>query len=399
KKCYLEIKLLFSADVQQLLVVQEEVPADQQEWSSSVDQEDPEPPYIKEEQEELWIGQEGEQLQRQEEADIIKFPFAPVNSDDDEKPQTSQLYQRLTEPVEIEADWEDCGGPDPDWNSDPDAHLQPETDDSDGDWTETREYQAGFNFLKNYKFHVADSRSNSDEKPFSCSECGKRYYHKTHLKRHMRTHTGEKPFTCSVCGKKFADSGNLKIHMRTHTGEKPFCCSECGKRFNHKTHLKRHMSTHTGEKPFSCSVCKKSFSQSGNLHTHMRSHTGEKPFSCSVCKRSFKESGSLQKHMISHTGEKSFCCSVCNQRFTWRIQLINHQRAGCQPSQTNDTQTEANKDGEPPASSSAHQIRTEVDAEDCGGPEPARDSDPDRHVQPETEDKTGDSPEPETERS
>ncbi|KAM9839128.1 uncharacterized protein ACBR49_017796 [Aulostomus maculatus] len=42
------------ADVQQLLESKEEVPPEQQEWSSRVEQEQPEPPHIKEEQEELW---------------------------------------------------------------------------------------------------------------------------------------------------------------------------------------------------------------------------------------------------------------------------------------------------------------------------------------------------------
>ncbi|XP_078101612.1 uncharacterized protein LOC144514324, partial [Sander vitreus] len=61
---------------------------DQQECSFSVDQPDPEPPqHIKEEQEELWSSQEGEQLQGLEEADITKFPFTlvPVKSEDDEE--------------------------------------------------------------------------------------------------------------------------------------------------------------------------------------------------------------------------------------------------------------------------------------------------------------------------
>ncbi|MDG2555499.1 hypothetical protein P7M41_26245 [Vibrio parahaemolyticus] len=64
---------LFPADVQQLSVVKEEVPPEQQEWSSSVDQEDPEPPHIKEEQEELWISQEGEQLVLKQETDALKL--------------------------------------------------------------------------------------------------------------------------------------------------------------------------------------------------------------------------------------------------------------------------------------------------------------------------------------
>ncbi|KAM6941623.1 uncharacterized protein PEZ65_003625 [Lycodopsis pacificus] len=187
---------LHRADVQQLLVVQEEVPPEQQEWSSSLDQEDPEPPHIKqeqedpepphikeeqedpepphikeeqedpelphikeeqhdpepphikeehedpepphikEEQEELWTSQEGEQLQGLEEADI-KFSFTHVKSEDDEEEaQSSQLHQRQTDQMETEADGEDCGGPEPDRNSDPDIHPEPDTDDN-GDSSDT----------------------------------------------------------------------------------------------------------------------------------------------------------------------------------------------------------------------------------------------------------------------
>ncbi|XP_049424947.1 uncharacterized protein LOC125884164 isoform X1 [Epinephelus fuscoguttatus] len=148
---------LHRADAQQLLVVKEEVPPEQQKSSSSVDQEDPEPPHIKGEQEELWISQEGEQLQGLEEIDITKFISTPVpvkSDDDEEKPQSSQLHQRHTGQMETEAEGEDCGGAEPARNSDPDTHLQPETDDETGessepetddsdDWTETREPQSG----------------------------------------------------------------------------------------------------------------------------------------------------------------------------------------------------------------------------------------------------------------
>ena len=58
------------ADIQQLMVNEEEVPPEQQQWSPLVDQDNPEPPHIKEEQEEPWTNQEGEQLQQLEQADI-----------------------------------------------------------------------------------------------------------------------------------------------------------------------------------------------------------------------------------------------------------------------------------------------------------------------------------------
>ncbi|XP_033995585.1 LOW QUALITY PROTEIN: oocyte zinc finger protein XlCOF22-like [Trematomus bernacchii] len=519
------------ADVQQLVVVKEEVPPEQQEWSSSLDQEDPEPPpHIKEEQEELWISQEGEQLQGLEEADITKSTFTPVpvkSEDDEEKPQSSQLHQRQTEHLETEADGEDCGGPEPARNSDPERHLQPETEDNPGDssedtedsadWKETRE--PGSKSQRNKQDPVSDSRRSAGERPFSCSVCKKSFPKRGHFQRHMRIHTGEKPFSCIICEKSFADRCNLIAHMRIHTGEKPFSCSVCDKIFTwshqvkshkcvgrqssqlHQTqteenrepeppasssaehmeteadgedcggpeparnsdperhlqpetvdnpgdssepdtedsadwkktrepgsksqsnkqdhvsdsrrsagekpfscsvckksfpkraHFQRHMRIHTGEKPFSCSVCKKSFTDRRSLQRHMRIHTGEKLFSCSVCEKYFTDTGDLKRHMRIHTGEKPFSCSVCDKRFTRSCSVKTHKCVGRQSSQLHQTQTEENREAEPPASSSAEHMETEADGEDCGGPEPARNSDPERHLQPETEDNPGDSSE------
>ncbi|XP_033989771.1 zinc finger protein 454-like, partial [Trematomus bernacchii] len=345
------------ADVQQLVVVKEEVPPEQQEWSSSLDQEDPEPPpHIKEEQEELWSSQEGEQLQGLEEADITKSTFTPVpvkSEDDEEKPQSSQLHQRQTEHLETEADGEDCGGPEPARNSDPERHLQPETEDNpgdssepdtenSGDWKETRE--PGSNSQRNKQDPVSDS---------TCS-------------------AGEKTFGCSFCEKTFTQRGNLNRHMRIHTGEKPFSCSVCEKSFLNRGHLNRHMRIHTGVKPFSCSVCEKSFLDKGHLNRHMRIHTRKKTFSCSVCEKSFLDKGHLNRHMRIHTGEKPFSCSVCDKRFTWSHHIKFHKCVGRQSSQLHQTQTEENREAEPPASSSAEHLETEADGEDCGGSEPAR---------------------------
>ncbi|XP_068589617.1 zinc finger protein 79-like [Cebidichthys violaceus] len=324
------VKLRTEPDVQQLLANKEEVPSEQQEWSSSLDQEDPEPPHIKEEQEELWTSQEGEQLQGLEEADVTKFTFTPVKSEDDEeKPQSSQLHQRQTEQMETEADGEDCGGPEPAWNSDPGRHaepvdktgdsLEPQTDDDD-----TREPQSGLND----GVPVDDVKCNVAKKSFICCECGRKFGRKDSLRRHMRFHTGEKPYSCSACGKGFSQRPNLIRHMRCHSGEKPFRCSFCDTSFAVRSALVNHMRIHTGEKPFSCLYCDKSFTQKGGLKKHMTVHTGEKPFSCPVCNKSFSQKANLTYHFSLHTGQKQFSCSVCDKRFTWQSQVRSHKCVG-----------------------------------------------------------------------
>ncbi|XP_035859541.1 gastrula zinc finger protein XlCGF57.1-like isoform X2 [Sander lucioperca] len=334
--CNPEVRL-HRADAQQLLVVKKEIK-----------QEDTKPPHIKEEQEELWISQEGEQLQGLEEADI-KFPFTsvPVKSEEDEeKAQSSQLHESQTEANrEAErtgADGEDCGGPEPARNSDPDSPLQPATHektsdssepetDASGDWEETEEPQSGLNSLQNNEEPGSDveplqKRTGVPKKvkTFCCSLCGKRFSRKYSLTTHMRLHSEGKHLTCSVCKAIFSHSSTLAVHMRTHTGEKPFSCSVCSKRFAQLPTLKQHLTVHTGEKPFSCSVCRKTFSRHSNLTRHLTVHSAEKQFSCSVCDKRFTDYSNLKRHLTKHTGEKSFSCSVCRKKFARHSNLTRH---------------------------------------------------------------------------
>ncbi|XP_020487170.1 zinc finger protein 84-like [Labrus bergylta] len=335
-----EIKLQ-RIDAQQLLVSKEELPPEQPEWNPSLDQEDTKPPQIKEEQEELWSSQEEEQLQRLEEVDTTDFPFNLVivkSEDDEEKPQSSQLHQRQTEQMETGADGEDCGGAEPDMYSDAERHLPPETE-------------------------VETEVSSEPETDDSCDWKETRE-HQSGLNsmetiKKKRPKTDKKSHSYSEHGKTLKNIKCLTGHTGIYTGEKPFSCSDCGKMFNQKWNLTQHMFVHTGEKPFSCSVCRKKFNQKSNLTHHMARHSEKKLYSCSVC-------------------ERGFC---------WPYELKRHKCVGSQASVFHQNKTDEKRDEE-----------TGADGEDCGRSEQAPDSDnPERHLQPETEVKTDDSSEAETE--
>ncbi|KAM7402806.1 hypothetical protein PAMP_018017 [Pampus punctatissimus] len=212
------------------LTVSAEVAPEQQEIRPKLEQEAPEPLRIKEEPEEVWSIQEGEQLQGLEEADI---PLISVKSEDDEeKPELAQLQQSqteehremeascLSEQMKTEVDGEDCGG------SEPACDVEAATADSSSEpQTEDRDDLNRFNGSKMHK-------------PFSCLFCEKRFVCTLDLLIHTRGHTGEKPFRCSDCGERFSYRAALKQHMMLHTGEKPFTSSVCNRRFIRKPQLK-----------------------------------------------------------------------------------------------------------------------------------------------------------------
>ncbi|XP_041849415.1 zinc finger protein 2-like [Melanotaenia boesemani] len=139
--------------------------------------------------------------------------------------------------------------------------------------------------------------------------------------------TSKKSVKCDICGKGFKKACQMKRHRYVHTGVSPYVCQMCGKSYSQSSHLIAHMRTHTGEKPYSCDTCGKGFVSKSTLTIHKRIHTGEKPFACETCGIRFRLLNQLVVHMRSHTGEQPYNCKKCKKSFRDHYNLTVHMRS------------------------------------------------------------------------
>ena len=114
-----------------------------------------------------------------------------------------------------------------------------------------KEYSYSFSYRTHMAFHAAENGETLE-----CKICKKTFESKEELLFHLKVHTGARPAKnasekqqpCFECGKKFFTRKDVKRHMITHTKKKDFLCQFCPQRFGRKDHLTRHLRTsHTGD--------------------------------------------------------------------------------------------------------------------------------------------------------
>eukprot|EP00088_Acartia_fossae_P055605 TRINITY_DN6452_c0_g1_i4.p1 TRINITY_DN6452_c0_g1~~TRINITY_DN6452_c0_g1_i4.p1 ORF type:complete len:544 (-),score=81.76 TRINITY_DN6452_c0_g1_i4:304-1935(-) len=184
---------------------------------------------------------------------------------------------------------------------------------------------------KKFTGEYADVKSFPSRQPHPCDICGKVLGDRKTYKYHMNIHKGVKPHTCQVCGYSFRSKISFAHHMLNHEGvKKPICCDHCGKTFWFRSQLERHLTKHIpnkkpADKNFPCEICGKALSSQVSLTDHLRNHGDEKPFSCEKCGDSFKNYKAFNRHKVKNCNRHT--CEVCGETFAGKHAFNKHKNS------------------------------------------------------------------------
>lgn len=230
------------------------------------------------------------------------------------------------------------------------------------------------------KLNPRETNTAASTQIFLCSHCHLSFTTETYLQRHIEYFHSEPSESVDVIElpSPNGDTGHDAVH--TEATEQPKICSDCGKTFKQKAHLKRHkLCVHAKERPFCCTHCKRSFSQASGLIRHQlihkkpslmsqkdfepdaypvsestKSHEHEEVIAnqnskdvtltetekstvveitaepddvkkCPDCDKMFTLESNLKKHiMLVHANIRPYVCSFCQKGFRQHSDLARH---------------------------------------------------------------------------
>ncbi|KAK5876619.1 hypothetical protein CesoFtcFv8_025954 [Champsocephalus esox] len=160
--------------------------------------------------------------------------------------------------------------------------------------------------------------------PVWCSNCGKHFEYPFALKEHQENVCKVEMsdiMRCDDCGKEFKSMTMLKVHQRIHDA---LYCKECGKILANEPAFERHKLMH---RPMQCTMCEKSFTLLRRLREHYeKQHEFTGPFPCPQCDKTFIQLSYLAIHQRIHKGEFPYICSMCPEKFRSSNCLTVHLR-------------------------------------------------------------------------
>ena len=107
------------------------------------------------------------------------------------------------------------------------------------------------------------------DRKHQCKWCSLRFYTKTQLKQHEKTHVNS-VLVCPVCDKEFAHKDRLSGHMKCHM-EPSLECKVCGKKFKRLCNLYNHELVHglTEHAFMLCQFCGRGFRSRRDYQNHV----------------------------------------------------------------------------------------------------------------------------------
>ncbi|XP_059608031.1 uncharacterized protein LOC132255877 [Phlebotomus argentipes] len=172
--------------------------------------------------------------------------------------------------------------------------------------------QKSFGDLETLKEHV---RSH-DAEAFECAHCGKRFFSRYAIRRHVqmvhiKAHVS---LPCPQCDKVLRGTKAFLRHQQSHSNQEPFKCCFCPKKFKLQSFLDKHLALHIEERPgIPCGICGCVLKYRQSWKKHMRMHESvTEDLTCSFCKKKFIYRARLETHQQRY--HKYLECPYCDKK-------------------------------------------------------------------------------------
>ena len=107
-----------------------------------------------------------------------------------------------------------------------------------------------------------------------CYFCDLNFSNRVQMLKHERTHI--QPFYCPECQRTYSSKEKLEIHtVHAHSEDLPWACQYCKKRFSNQKLRDGHELTHLGFSAYKCRICGIPFTQEHNQKRHEKTYHPE----------------------------------------------------------------------------------------------------------------------------